>query len=155
MSTPDDTSHRFTEIMRAEFGDDPSFSPNPSPDEVARHERSRRPQRRPQPTQPPDEPGASEDFNLGQAMGRVEPDEPDEPFEPPAPAPLPRPKGAVLLGSLLLAAGILIGLMGLLGVNLGLHWGRWAVGGFVVGLVVLLARLPRQPRDPDDDGARV
>ncbi|GAA1388026.1 hypothetical protein [Luteococcus peritonei] len=167
MST-EETGDRFEQIMRAEFGDDPSFSAGPSDDDVARVERDRRPRRRPSapPESPEDSAGRpqestrgdhAEPFNLSRAMEQASGDEPDEPFVPPSPSPLPRPRGAVLVGSLLLGAGILLGLLGLLGLDLGLgrHWGRWAVAAFAVGLAVLLLNLPRTPRDPWDDGARV
>lgn len=169
MSTPqrpdDETSQRFREIMDAEFGaDEKRFSAPPTPDELARRERIRRPVRRPENTLPESHPPEvpEQPFNLSEAMSRASPDEPDEPFEPPQPAPLPRPTGRVLLGSICLSVGILLGLAGLLGAPLGqlgaplgLYWGRWAVGSFGVGLAILLFSLPRTPRDPDNDGARV
>ncbi|MEL4357345.1 MULTISPECIES: hypothetical protein [unclassified Luteococcus] len=94
-----------------------------------------------------------EPFNLTEAMAQAEPDEPDEPFVPPQPR-LGRPTGVWLACSILLGFAVVVGLGGLFGLPVrGL--GPWAVAAFVAGLVLLFVNLPRHPRDPDDDGARV
>lgn len=80
----------------------------------------------------------------------------EERFVPPSPPPIPRPETprlvawAGLLGAplLLLAAVVLqLGLPVLLGYAL--------VGWFVGGFAYLVTAMPRGPRDPGDDGARI
>lgn len=92
-------------------------------------------------------------FNLTQAMDEVEPDAPDEPFVPPTPK-LQAPTGVWLACTVLLGFAVVVALGWLFGAPWR-HLGPWAVGSFVAGLVLLFANLPRHPRDPYDDGARV
>ncbi|MEL4504170.1 hypothetical protein AAEX63_03955 [Luteococcus sp. H138] len=94
-----------------------------------------------------------EPFNLTQAMDEVEPDEPDEPFVPPTPR-WKMPTGVWLACTILLGFAVVVALGWLFGAPWR-HLGGWAVASFVAGLVLLFANLPRHPRDPDDDGARV
>ena len=84
------------------------------------------------------------------------PDEPEEHYEPPPPAPLPA-------GDLQFW-GILIGLIGgpllllylvLFNRDAGAWWMFTAIGLSLGGFGLLIARLPSQRDDDDDDGARI
>ena len=80
----------------------------------------------------------------------------EERFVPPPPPPLPR----VAPDRLLAWTGVFgPPVVLLVAVVTGLHLPGWLgyllVGGFVGGFVYLVSRMPRGPRDPADDGARL
>jgi hypothetical protein len=77
-------------------------------------------------------------------------------FVPPPPPPLPR----VAPDRLLAWAGVFGAPVVLLtavvtGIDLPAWLGYLLVGGFLGGFVYLVTRMPRGPRDPSDDGARL
>lgn len=80
----------------------------------------------------------------------------DERFVPPAPPPLPRvaPDRLLAWTGVFGAPAVL-----LLAVATGIHLPGWLgyllAGGFVGGFAYLVSRMPRGPRDPADDGARL
>lgn len=81
---------------------------------------------------------------------------PDAPYVPPAPPPVPRTTAdrraawaGVIGGPTLLLLALLVGLSLPAVVVLAL------VVAFVGGFVYLVVKMPREPRDPGDDGARV
>ena len=93
------------------------------------------------------------------------PDEPDELFEPardperfvpPAPPPVPRPTPDRLVAWLGLFGAPMVLLAALV---LNLHLPSWVgyllVVWFVGGFAYLVVQMPRGPRDPGDDGARI
>ncbi len=86
----------------------------------------------------------------------VEPVPDDDRFVPPDPPPAPRtsPDRLVAWGGLF---GSPLVLLVLLVANLSLPtWvGYGLVAWFVGGFLYLVGQMPRGPRDPDDDGARV
>lgn len=80
----------------------------------------------------------------------------DDAFEPPPPPPLDRPPADRLAAWLgVLGSPILL----VVSIVAGISLPTWAVlllaGAFVGGFGYLVARMPRSPRDPWDDGARV
>lgn len=110
------------------------------------------------PAPAPERPSATPERTTSTAGWRVHevPDPPEEHFTPPPPRPLPRDDPGFWLS--------LVGLVGgpcwlfylLLADPFGSRVWRWLAGAvFVAGLVTLLVRATRDPRDPDDDGARV
>ncbi|WP_420175761.1 hypothetical protein [Luteococcus sp. OSA5] len=123
--SPQDLDARFRRIVDAEFGP---------------HAESDQPE--------------SEPFNMTEAMDRVDPDEPDEPFVPPQPLPQPIAPGPFLASSLLMSFSVVVFLGALFGAHVKALLG-WAAATFVLGMVVALRNLPKDPPDPDDDGARV
>ena len=77
-------------------------------------------------------------------------------FVPPPPPPLPRVAPDRLLAWSASSARPLVLLTAVvLGVHLPGWLGYLLVGGFVGGFVYLVTRMPRGPRDPADDGARL
>ena len=107
---------------------------------------------------PWNESGADDRTDLGpdpdseDALGGVDEDR----FVPPPPPPLPR----VAPDRLLAWAGVFGAPVVLLtavvtGIDLPAWLGYLLVGGFIGGFVYLVTRMPRGPRDPSDDGARL
>ena len=98
---------------------------------------------------------------FGDARGLGDPDEdgPDdaeEGFEPPPPPPLPRvapDRLAAWTGVFGSPALLLIALV--LSIEMPTVVAYLLVAGFVGGFVYLVAKMPRGPRDPWDDGAQV
>ena len=86
----------------------------------------------------------------------AEPDWEDEAFVPPPPPPLPRvaPKRLVAWTGVFGSPTVLLTAL-LLGVSLPAWLGYLLVAAFVGGFVYLVAMMPRGPRDPFDDGARL
>lgn len=86
-----------------------------------------------------------------------EPEEPpEEHFTPAPPKPLPRDDPAFWLSLVGLVGGPCWLLYLLVADSYGDRLWRWLAGGlFIAGLVTLMFRSTRDPRDPDDDGARV
>jgi hypothetical protein len=83
-------------------------------------------------------------------------DEAEEGFVPPPPPPLPRVAPDRLLAWLgIFGAPVVLLTAVLVGVHLPAWLGYLLVGGFVGGFVYLVTRMPRGPRDPADDGARL
>ncbi|MFC4786604.1 hypothetical protein ACT8ZV_19170 [Nocardioides sp. MAHUQ-72] len=109
-----------------------------------------------EPAQPA--PGPSGDVDLPEREPAREPEpEPEaERFVPPPPPPLPHvtPDRLVAWGGVFGAPAIL-----LVALLAGLHFTSWIgyllVAWFVGGFVYLVVRMPREPRDPFDDGARL
>jgi hypothetical protein len=108
----------------------------------------------------PEEPGVDPDTDPvaetppGEDAVRRDGDE--ERFVPPPPPPLPR----VAPDRLLAWTGVFgTPVVLLTAVVTGLHLPGWLgyllVGAFVGGFVYLVSRMPRGPRDPADDGARL
>ncbi len=80
----------------------------------------------------------------------------EEPFVPPAPPPLPRPPRDRLIAWAGVFGGPTLLLVFLLvGVPLPSWLAYLLVAGFVGGFVYLVIQMPRGPRDPFDDGARL
>jgi hypothetical protein len=111
--------------------------------------------------EPPAEPGAGAAAWDGE-LADVRSDEAgareaaEERFVPPPPPPLPR----VAPDRLLAWSGVFgTPLVLLIAVILGVHLPAWLgyllVAGFVGGFGYLVTRMPRGPRDPMDDGARL
>jgi hypothetical protein len=80
----------------------------------------------------------------------------DEAFVPPPPPPLPRvaPKRLVAWTGVFGSPTVLLTAL-LFGVSLPAWLGYLLVAAFVGGFVYLVAMMPRGPRDPFDDGARL
>ena len=84
------------------------------------------------------------------------PDDAEEGFEPPPPPPLPRvapDRLAAWTGVFGSPALLLIALV--LSIEMPTVVAYLLVAGFVGGFVYLVAKMPRGPRDPWDDGAQV
>jgi hypothetical protein len=123
------------------YGDSPAWEDEPpaepAPRPVAR---------------PPDDPDA---WHITfEAADRGEREE--ERFVPPDPPPVPlaEPRRMLAWAGLFVSPAIL-----LVAVVIGWRFPGWAstllVGWFVGGFVYLVAKMPRGPRDPGDDGAQV
>lgn len=93
-------------------------------------------------------------------------DEPDEPtpayaedadtYVPPPPPPLPIPepdRGIAWMG--VIGSPVLLLLSLVLGIGLPSWVGYLMIAWFVGGFCYLVARMPKEPRDPWDDGSRV
>lgn len=96
---------------------------------------------------PPPRPG-DPDADLAKA--------PDAPFVPPAPPPVPpttADRRAAWAGVIGAPAVLLVSL--LLGLALPTVVALALVAAFIAGFVYLVWKMPREPRDPYDDGARV
>ncbi|MDF1603028.1 hypothetical protein [Nocardioides sp. YIM 152315] len=80
----------------------------------------------------------------------------DEGYVPPPPPPLPRlaPDRAVAWAGIFGSPAVLLVAL-ILGIDLPSWLGYLLIGGFVGGFVYLVLRMPREPRDPWDDGAQV
>lgn len=80
----------------------------------------------------------------------------DESFVPPPPPPLPRstPDRVTAWSGLFGSPSILL-LALVLGISLPVWFGYLLVAWFIGGFVYLVALMPRGPRDPGDDGARI
>ncbi|GAA1912280.1 hypothetical protein GCM10009737_12230 [Nocardioides lentus] len=77
-------------------------------------------------------------------------------FVPPEPPPLPYVAPRRLLAWLALVGGPLLLVLSLaVGLPLSPFWRLLAALAFVGGFVYLVVSMPREPRDPTDDGARV
>jgi hypothetical protein len=107
---------------------------------------------------PWDEPGADDRTDPGPdpESEDVLRAEDEDRFVPPPPPPLPR----VAPDRLLAWAGVFGTPVVLLtavvtGIDLPAWLGYLLVGGFIGGFVYLVTRMPRGPRDPSDDGARL
>lgn len=84
-----------------------------------------------------------------------EPD-PEDGFVPPEPPPLPRPSRDRLLAWIgVFGSPTVLLLCLLLGIGLPGIVAYLLVSAFVGGFVYLVWRMPREPRDPWDDGAQV
>lgn len=85
-------------------------------------------------------------------LGRAD----DERFVPPPPPPLPRPRGlrAAAWAGVLAAPAVLL-VFTVLGVDLPDLLVQGLVAWFVGGFVYLVWTMPRGPRDPWDDGAKL
>lgn len=152
MSATDDTEARFRAIMDAEFGPQPGgpapsteprdLSPTPASEAAA-----------PAPREAA-RPGTRDDFSMTAAMDAAVPDDPDEPFVPPRPRPAEMPKGSFLASSLLMSFAVLVFLGAIFGAEVGPLVG-WAVGAFLIGLVVALVSLPKNREPLENDGAQV
>ena len=82
--------------------------------------------------------------------------EPEDGFVPPPPPPLPRPTRDRMIAWIgVFGSPAILLLCLLLGVALPGIVSYLLVSGFVGGFVYLVWRMPREPRDPWDDGARV
>ena len=80
----------------------------------------------------------------------------EERFVPPSPPPLPHTTPDRYAGwAGVLGAPVMLVLALLLGVRLPTWLGGLMVVGFVGGFVYLVFQMPRGPRDPGDDGARL
>ncbi len=83
-------------------------------------------------------------------------EEPDDAFVPPTPPPIPRPPNDRLAAWLgVLGAPTLLLACTLLGVGLTDWQVLLLAAAFVGGFAYLVIRMPREPRDPWDDGAVV
>ncbi|MDN4172983.1 hypothetical protein QWY28_08530 [Nocardioides sp. SOB77] len=80
----------------------------------------------------------------------------EERFVPPAPPPLPRPRGARAVGwaGVFGAPAVLLVCL-VAGVGLPQLLSYLLVGWFVGGFLYLVLQMPRGPRDPWDDGAQL
>lgn len=80
----------------------------------------------------------------------------DQPFVPAAPPPLPRPpRDRLLAWAGVFGAPTLLLVFTLLAVSLPSWLTFLLVAGFVGGFLYLVIQMPRGPRDPFDDGARL
>ena len=82
--------------------------------------------------------------------------DPDDRFVPPAPPPVPTTtpdRYAAWAG--VFGAPVLLLVVIVLGIELPAILGYALIAAFVGGFVYLVARMPREPRDPGDDGARI
>ncbi|MFB9620082.1 hypothetical protein [Brooklawnia cerclae] len=144
----DDTDRRFRELIRAEFGNvaganepgdaDPS-PPFPHP--------SRRNVPLPDPI---------DYFNLSDAIDRAVPDDETEHWDPPVDAsPIHLPRRA-MVGGVIVAVGLLLGIAAMAGVRLPLAGGIATVACIGAGMALLLSTLPLgQGRDDGGDGAQL
>ena len=85
-----------------------------------------------------------------------EPEEVEEGYVPPPPPPLPTvapDRGLAWAGVVGSPTLLLIALI--FGIELPSWLGYLMIGGFVGGFVYLVLKMPREPRDPWDDGAQV
>ena len=79
-----------------------------------------------------------------------------ERFVPPPPPPLPRPDNRRLVAwAGLFGVPTLLLVCLVMGISLPTLFAYAMVGWFVGGFVYLVVMMPRGPRDPDDDGARL
>ena len=118
----------------------------------------------PPPTAPPAQPVSDVPFGgrfgdpraLGGEPAEAAPAAEDEGFVPPPPPPLPRVEPdrmvawAGVLGSPLVLLCALV-----FGFSLLAWLGYLLVAGFVGGFLYLVVKMPREPREPWDDGAQV
>ncbi len=83
-------------------------------------------------------------------------DEPEERFVPPAPPPLPRPDNKRLVAwAGVLGVPLLLLVLVLVSFRPPTLMSYALVAWFVGGFTYLVLRMPRGPRDPEDDGARL
>ena len=84
------------------------------------------------------------------------PEDVEERFVPPPPPPLPRPENKRLVAwAGVFGVPILLLVCLVTGISLPALLAYAMVGWFVGGFVYLVLLMPRGPRDPDDDGARL
>ena len=104
------------------------------------------------PSPAPDDDGDAGDAGDERAAGEDD----DDRFVPPPPPPLPHVAPDRLLAwiGVFGSPAVLLTTM-VPGVNLPVWLGYLLVIGFVGGFVYLVTRMPRGPRDPSDDGARL
>lgn len=97
----------------------------------------------------------SDGFDDGPAAPQHEPDE-EEGYEPPPPPPLPTvaPDRGLAWAGVFGSPTVLLVMMVL---QISIPWwlGWTLIIGFVGGFVYLVAKMPREPRDPWDDGAQI
>lgn len=109
------------------------------------------------PSDPQAEPPAGRSDPYEWAVADEPEDEPDpDAFVPPDPPPLPVPepdRGIAWLGVFGAPALLLVSLLA--GIGLPSWLGYVMVAWFVGGFIYLVARMPREPRDPWDDGSRL
>jgi len=90
------------------------------------------------------------------AQDRYLDDDDDEGFVPPPPPPIPRTTPDRLLAWVGLFGSPLVLLVALiLSIPIPTLLGYALIGGFVGGFLYLVLQMPREPRDPWDDGAQV
>ena len=83
-------------------------------------------------------------------------EEDDEGFVPPEPPPLPRLTPPLMAGwAGVLGAPVLLVVCLLAGISLPSWFSLLLVAAFVGGFVFLVATMPREPREPWDDGSRI
>ena len=86
----------------------------------------------------------------------VAPDEPEERFVPPPPPPLPRPDNKRLVAwAGVLGVPLLLLVLVLASFRPPTLMSYALVAWFVGGFTYLVLQMPRGPRDPEDDGARL
>ena len=86
----------------------------------------------------------------------VSPDEPEERFVPPPPPPLPRPENKRLVAwAGVLGVPLLLLVLVLASFRPPTLMSYALVAWFVGGFTYLVLQMPRGPRDPEDDGARL
>jgi hypothetical protein len=83
-------------------------------------------------------------------------DDLEEGYEPPPPPPLPRltPDRAVAWGGVF-GSPVLLLLAMILSISIPTWLGYLLIVGFVGGFGYLVFQMPREPRDPGDDGAQI
>ena len=83
-------------------------------------------------------------------------EDPEDAFVPPPPPPIPRPTNDRLAAWLgVFGAPALLIVCTVAGVRLGSLLTLGLVAAFIGGFLYLVFRMPREPRDPFDDGARL
>lgn len=157
MSATDDTEARFRAIMDAEFGPEQGKTDaRGESGELPRTTRATPAPSRPESPRGGSRPGTGprDGFSMTAAMDAAVPDVPDEPFVPPRPRPVEMPKVPFLASSLLMSFAVVVLLGAIFGAEVGSLVG-WAVGAFLIGLVVALVSLPKEREPLDDDGAQL
>ena len=83
-------------------------------------------------------------------------DDEEEGYEPPEPPPLPRLAPPLMAGwAGVLGAPALLVICLLAGVGLAQWFSLLLVAAFIGGFLYLVLQMPREPRDPWDDGSRI
>jgi hypothetical protein len=121
------------------YGDRPALEP----DEVESPAEPERPHGEPEAAASWDEPFPDSDWSTDR-------------FVPPPPPPLPTPTTDRLIAWIGVFGSPLVLLVCLIfGIDLPQLVGYLLVGGFVGGFLYLVIKMPRGPRDPNDDGAQL